>query len=76
MYFNCNTTLVRSFRELFPDSFEFEGNRAIIFPISEKLPTGLSPCALRRRSPITWIRTPAAPKSRLSGASSNFQRSS
>lgn len=29
IYFNCNTTLVETFREVFFDVFEFEGNRAI-----------------------------------------------
>lgn len=31
LYFLCQTTLVTRFRELYPDHFEFEGNRAIIF---------------------------------------------
>lgn len=31
LYFNCNTTLVDSFRTLFPGLFNFQGNRAIIF---------------------------------------------
>lgn len=39
MYFNCQTTLVETFRSLFPDDFKFEGNRAILFHESEHLPT-------------------------------------
>lgn len=31
MYFNCKTKLVETFRELFSDRFQFEGNREIIF---------------------------------------------
>jgi len=31
MYFNCKTRLVETFRELFNDRFEFEGNREIVF---------------------------------------------
>ncbi len=31
IYFNCNTKLVPTFRELFSDRFSFEGNRAIQF---------------------------------------------
>lgn len=31
MYFNCQTTLVDSFRTMFPTAFKFEGNRAIVF---------------------------------------------
>lgn len=39
MYFHCRTDLVETFRTHFPDSFEFEGNRAIIFEESDSLPT-------------------------------------
>ena len=31
LYFNCKSKLVETFRELFSDRFEFEGNRAIVF---------------------------------------------
>jgi Domain of unknown function (DU1801) len=31
MYFHCQTNLVDTFRDLFPDGFAFEGNRALIF---------------------------------------------
>lgn len=31
MYFNCKTKLVETFRKLFSDRFQFEGNREIIF---------------------------------------------
>ena len=37
MYFNCQTTLVATFRTLFPGEFRFEGNRAIVFMESEPL---------------------------------------
>ncbi len=36
LYFLCQTTLVATFRELYPDHFEFEGNRAIIFEPQKK----------------------------------------
>lgn len=40
MYFHCQTTLVHSFRKLYPEDFVYEGNRAIVFdenaPISIK----------------------------------------
>jgi hypothetical protein len=29
--FNCHTTLIETFRTLFPDDFTYEGNRAILF---------------------------------------------
>jgi Domain of unknown function (DU1801) len=38
LYFNCNTTLVDSFRSLFPDTFTFEGNRAIVLSANGKIP--------------------------------------
>lgn len=38
MYFNCNTTLVETFRNLFPNDFIFEGSRALVFDINAKLP--------------------------------------
>jgi hypothetical protein len=37
MYFNCQTTLVDTFRTLFPE-LSFEGNRALVFEASEELP--------------------------------------
>lgn len=39
LYFNCNTTLVDTFRTLFRDDFKFDGNRALVFNISDDLPT-------------------------------------
>ena len=39
MYFNCNTTLVDDFKQLYPKRFVFEGNRAIILDVADKLPT-------------------------------------
>ena len=45
IYFNCKTTLVDTFREIYPDEFNFEGNRVIIFDLSDKIPiTELSDC--------------------------------
>jgi hypothetical protein len=32
-FFNCQTTLVATFRDLYPDAFTFQGNRAIILPV-------------------------------------------
>lgn len=39
MYFNCNTKLVDTFRELYSDTLEFEGNRAIVFTVGEPIDT-------------------------------------
>ena len=38
MYFNCNTKLVDTFKELYSDLFEFEGNRAIVFHRNDAVP--------------------------------------
>ncbi len=38
IYFNCNTTLVDTFRSMFPHSFHFEGNRALVFDAKDALP--------------------------------------
>ncbi len=38
IYFNCNTTLVDTFRSLFPVTFAFDGNRALVFGLKDKLP--------------------------------------
>ncbi len=39
IYFNCQTGLVDTFRTLFPNDFKFEGNRALIFRMTDKVPT-------------------------------------
>jgi hypothetical protein len=38
MYFHCQTNLVDTFRTLFPQDFKFEGNRALVFALKDKLP--------------------------------------
>lgn len=38
IYFHCQTTLVDTFRTLFPDTFAFEGNRAIVFDVGQAVP--------------------------------------
>ena len=38
MYFHCRTSLVDTFRTVFPDTFTFEGNRAIVFDEGDRLP--------------------------------------
>jgi hypothetical protein len=38
MYFHCKTKLVDTFRELYNDTFNFSGNRAIIFSKNDKIP--------------------------------------
>lgn len=38
MYFNCNTSLINTFKELYEDVFTFERNRAIVFGETDELP--------------------------------------
>jgi hypothetical protein len=38
MYFHCQSGLVETFRELYPDSFVFEGKRAIVFEATDRVP--------------------------------------
>ncbi|MEM8487446.1 MAG: DUF1801 domain-containing protein [Bacteroidota bacterium] len=39
MYFNCQTTLVSTFREMYADVLEFEGNRSVVFSLNAPLKT-------------------------------------
>lgn len=38
LYFHCQTTLVETFRELYPGTLSFEGNRAIVLDATKPLP--------------------------------------
>ena len=38
LYFNCQTKLVDTYRELYSDVLEFQGNRAIVLPLSNPWP--------------------------------------
>jgi len=33
VYFNCQTSLIETFKEIYPDEFKYEGKRAIVFPL-------------------------------------------
>lgn len=39
MYFNCNSRLVESFREVYPTEFTYEGNRALVFEVDRPIET-------------------------------------
>jgi len=39
MYFNCKTKLISTFKEIYPDTFNYAGNREIFFTLDEALPT-------------------------------------
>ncbi|MEM7257229.1 MAG: DUF1801 domain-containing protein, partial [Pseudomonadota bacterium] len=38
LFFNCQSQLVETFRELYSDDLSFDGNRAIVLPANKKLP--------------------------------------
>jgi len=38
MYFICTTTLVDDFRVMYPDTFDYRGNRALVFDVNEAFP--------------------------------------
>jgi len=38
MFFHCQTTLLATFRDLYPDDFTFEGERALIFSTARDVP--------------------------------------
>ena len=38
LFFHCQTTLVPTFRELYPELFDFDGKRALHFTLADKLP--------------------------------------
>lgn len=38
LYFNCNSILVETFKELYRDEFTYDGNRALSFPLDQKVP--------------------------------------
>lgn len=38
IYFNCQTTLVETFRQMYPDVFTYSGNRAIVFDMDDTVP--------------------------------------
>lgn len=38
IFFNCNTALIETFREIYGSKLQFEGNRAIVLKLSEEIP--------------------------------------
>jgi len=59
LYFNCQTTLVGTFRTMFPSDFVFEGNRALVLPVAAAAPQDV--LALCIEAALTYhARRPAA----------------
>lgn len=47
IYFNCKTTLISTFKDIYGDLFKYEGNRSIYFQKDEKIPwEALSGCII------------------------------
>ena len=44
IYFNCKTSLVDTFKEVYGDIFKYDGNRAIILKIDQPVPQELAHC--------------------------------
>lgn len=38
IYFHCQTSLIETFKEVYGNTFEYEGNRALIFKLGNTLP--------------------------------------
>ncbi len=38
LYFNCKTSLIETFKEVYGDTFTYEGNRAIVFKTDQNVP--------------------------------------
>jgi hypothetical protein len=38
IYFNCKTSLVETFKEVYGDTFVYEGNRAIVLTVTQVVP--------------------------------------
>lgn len=38
IYFQCTSKLVSTFKTIYKDTFEFEGNRAIVFKLNDNIP--------------------------------------
>ena len=39
MYFKCTSLLVETFKKIFKNDFDFEGNRALVFRLEDEIPT-------------------------------------
>ena len=59
LYFNCNTSLVDTFKALYRSFFTFEGKRAIVFREADELPGGRSEALCLTRFEVSSLETPA-----------------
>ncbi|WP_227714458.1 DUF1801 domain-containing protein [Marinobacter sp. 1-4A] len=56
VYFHCQTILIETFKEIYPDEFEYEGKRAIDIPLGASTGDGPLPDALVRVPFIVGIK--------------------
>jgi len=47
MYFQCSSRLIETFKMVFKSTFEFEGKRAILFQLEDKIPTEELKCCIK-----------------------------
>ena len=60
-YFHCQTTLVQTFWTLYPDTFTYQGNRAILFSVDQPPPVAPLHCACVDLPPVSPRVTASAP---------------
>ena len=46
IYFNCKSKLIDTFKELYPTTFVYDGNLAIMIDVTEEVPQELNHCLL------------------------------
>lgn len=66
IYFHCQTTLIDTFRTLFPETFTFEGNRAIVFRAEQVVPRKELECCIHMALTYHQRKTVTASRSRTS----------
>ncbi len=54
VFLNCRTTLVDDCRTRFPEAFDYEGNRAILMPVTGDVPEG--PLSMALTAALTYHR--------------------
>ncbi len=74
MHFNCQTTLVQTFRTRFPRSLCYEANRSIVFRVSDRIPVNDLSACISMALTYHRDRKPATPPRARSAARSGFPR--
>lgn len=47
IYMNCRTSIVHQVQDLFPDAFEYDGTRGLLWPLAASIPIEATDFALR-----------------------------